>query len=170
MELYRIWPWRGRARRTWDPWRDMDELRQAIEQVAAQAAASDPVPEKGSFAPDVDLHDAGPVLVARVDLPGMKPADLTVAIGDGVLKIEGHRAAEGSGGEGYLCCERPTGRFVRTLQLPAGLDVGSARATLGDGVLEIILPKGEEGSFERVVVQIEVVSRAKQLADVVAHG
>jgi hypothetical protein len=29
---------------------------------------------------------------------------------------------------------------------------------LGDGVLEIILPKGEERSFERVVVQIGPVS------------
>jgi HSP20 family protein len=148
----------------------MDELRQAMEQVAAQAAASDAVPETRSFAPDVDLHDAGVVLVARVDVPGMKPADLTVSIEDGVLKIEGHREAQGSGGEAYLCCERPTGRFVRTLRLPPSVDVGSARATLGDGVLEIILPKGEEHSLARVVVQIEVVSGAEQPADAVAHG
>jgi HSP20 family protein len=170
MGLYRIRPWWISARRTWDPWRDMDELRQAIAQVAAQAAGPDVVPEKGSFAPDVDLYDAGMVLVVRVDLPGMTPADLTVAIEDGVLKIEGHRAGEEPDEETYLCCERPTGRFVRTLQLPAGVDVGSVRATLGDGVLEIILPKAEERLSERVVVEIGAVTHSGQPADVVAHG
>jgi HSP20 family protein len=163
MGLYRIRPWRDGARRTWDPWRDMEELRQAM----AQVAASDLVPEMGSFAPDVDLYDAGVVLVARVDLPGMKPADLAVVIEDGVLKIEGHRTAEGSGEETYLCCERRTGRFVRSLQLPAGVDVESAKATLGDGVLEIVLPKDEERSLKGVVAQIDVVGRTERPADVV---
>lgn len=166
MGLYRIGPWRGRARRTWDPWRDMDEIRQAMEQIAAQAAATDVAPETGCFAPDVDLYDAGLVLVVRVDLPGMKPADLTVAIEDGALKIEGHRTCEGPGEETYLCCERRTGRFVRSLQLPAGVDVEAAKATLGDGVLEIVLPKDEERSLKGVVAQIDVVSRTERPADV----
>src|SRR5215831_13744797 len=99
MGLYRIRPWWVRTRRSWDPWRDMDELRQAIEQVTAQAAGSDVIPEKGSFAPDVDLADAGVAWVVRVDQPGMKPADLTAVIKDGALRIEGHRATEGSGEE-----------------------------------------------------------------------
>ena len=166
MGLYRIRPWWVSARRTWDPWRDMDELRQAIAQVAAQAAGSDAVPERGSFAPDIDLCDAGTVLVVRVDLPGMQPADLTVVIVDGALKIEGHRASEGSGEETYLRSERPTGRFVRTLPLPAGVAAGAARATLDDGVLEIVLPKVEERSLEGVAVQIDVLSRAERLEDV----
>jgi HSP20 family protein len=166
MGLYRIRPWWVSARRTWDPWRDMDEVRQAIEQVATQAAGSDVVPEKGRLAPDVDLYDAGMVLVVRVDLPGMKPADLTVVIEDGALKIEGHRASEGPGEATYLCCERPTGRFVRTLQLPVGVAAEATRATLGDGVLEILLPKAEARSLKAVPVQIEVVGREERLEDV----
>lgn len=166
MGLYRIRPWSVRARRTWDPWRDMDELRQAIEQVATQAAGSDVVPEKRCLAPDVDLYDAGMVLVVRVDLPGMRPADLTVVIEDGALKIEGHRASERSAEEPYVCRERPTGRFVRTLQLPAGVAAEATRATLGDGVLEILLPKAEERSLKGVAVQIEVGGRAEGLEDI----
>ena len=166
MGPYHIRPWLVRARRTWDPWRDMDEVRQAIAQVSAQAAGADVVAERGSFAPDVDLYEAGTVVVVRVDLPGMKPTDLTVVIEDGALKIEGHRAAEGSGEETYLCSERPAGRFVRTLQLPAGVAAGAARATLGDGVLEIVLPKTEERPLEDVAVQIDVVGRAERLEDV----
>jgi HSP20 family protein len=159
MGLYRIGPWRGRARRTWDPWRDMEEIRQAMEQIASQAAATD-------VAPALDLYDAGVVLVVRVDLPGMKPADLTVAIEDGALRIDGHRTCEGSGEETFLCRERRTGRFGRSLQLPAGVDVESAKATLVDGVLEIVLPKDGERSLKGVVAQIDVVGRTERPAGV----
>lgn len=164
MYMYRIRPWQGKARRAWDPWRNIDELRQAMEQIAAQAAASARAPETGSVAPVVDLFDVGGVFVVRVDLPGTKSEDLAVTIEDGLLKIEGQRAAEGPGGDAYLCCERPTGGFVRALRLPGGVDGGSAKATLGDGVLEIILPKGEPGASESVVVEIEVVDLAEQPA------
>ncbi len=159
MGLYRIRPWPGRARRTWDPWRDMDEYRQVVEQVAALAAPSVAVPEPGPFAPDVDVYESGATVVVRIDLPGITTSDLTVALEGRALKIAGHRDAEGTAGDACLCCERPIGRFVRVLWLPAWIDAGLARATLVDGVLEIILPKGEGRSLERVVLNVEVVRR-----------
>src|SRR5262249_36007450 len=165
MGLYRIRPWWAATRRTWDPWRDMDELRQAMAHIASQAAGSDVAPGKGCFAPDVDLYDTGRVFVVRVDVPGMKPADLAVIVEDGALKIEGHRTSDGSSKETYLYSERPTGQFVRRLGLPARVAAGATKATLSDGVLEIFLPKADRRSVESVAVQVDVVGRDDRWED-----
>ncbi len=154
MGLYRIRPlWPG-TRRVWDPWQELEELRRAMEEITARAEVPALSSEMGAFTPGVDLYDTGKAFVAWVDLPGVRAEDLILTIEDGVLTIGGHRPAARPEGAADLCCERPAGRFARTLQLPAEVDAKGVEATLRAGVLEIVLPKSRAGSPRKVRIEV----------------
>ncbi len=154
MGLYRTRPLRPGTRRVWDPWQELEELRRAMEEITARAGVVPLPSEMGAFTPDVDLYDTGTAFVARVDLPGVSAEDLILTIEDGVLAVEGHRPAARPEGAADLCCERPAGRFARTLQLPAEVDAEGAHATLRAGVLEIVLPKSRGESLRKVSIEV----------------
>ena len=49
-----------------------------------------------------------------------------------------------SGALGFLCMERPHGRFRRSVFLDLPLDVRGATAHLGNGVLTVLIPRLKE--------------------------
>ena len=57
----------------WDPWREIDELRRALERIGERPPGPESALAVGSdFVPQVGLYDAGTVFVVRVDLPGVQ--------------------------------------------------------------------------------------------------
>lgn len=52
----------------------------------------------------------------------------------------------------YLLRERRTGRFSRSLQLPAGYEGNPSEATFEQGVLRLVFPKAEEAKPHRIQV------------------
>ncbi len=156
MGLYRIRSLRPGTRRAWNPWQEIEELRQAMEEIASRADAQALVRD-GTFTPDVDLYDTGDAFVGRVDLPGVQAEEVTLTIEDGVLTIGGHRPTARPEEAADLCCERPAGRFSRAVQLPADVEAERVKATLRDGVLDIVLPKSRAAAPRKV--EIEVVRR-----------
>jgi HSP20 family protein len=93
------------------------------------------------WAPDIEVERKGKELRIRADLPGLKPEDIEVDLDDGVLTISGERKHEQrEEREGVFRTERSYGRFVRSLQVPDGLDESDISATFRNGVLEITVP------------------------------
>ena len=91
--------------------------------------------------PAVDLRDTGQEYVFEVDLPGLKPTEVKLQVDSAGVSISGQRPS-GRGGK-RLRVERPSGLFVRHLPLPPNAH-GEIRATFGDGVLELRIPKGHD--------------------------
>src|SRR5262249_23549675 len=90
-------------------------------------------------------------VLVRADLPGLEQKDLDVTLDAGVLTIRGERKGEEeTKDEGYYCCERWAGSFVRSLSLPAGTDPNHIRATFKNGVLETQIPKMKEAAGNRI--------------------
>ena len=87
----------------------------------------------------MDLHeDAEKNLVtASFELPGLKKEDVQIDVHDGRLTISGEsKISEEHKREGYAVRERRFGKFSRTLQLPPGVKVRSARVfVLWNGLL-----------------------------------
>ena len=82
--------------------------------------------------------------IVRIELPGLKRADIQVSIDRGVLRIRGEkRSAGGLRGRTYHLMERAFGRFERTIALPHNIDTKNADVTYEDGVLTVIVPKTE---------------------------
>lgn len=96
-------------------------------------------PQSGGFNPVLDVRETDQEYLILVDLPGIKPDDVTIEVSDHLLSVSGSRSPIETG-EAQLS-ERPYGSFVRTLTLPQGVDEEKIAANYSDGVLELHVPK-----------------------------
>lgn len=107
------------------------------------------------FVPPVDLYESGAHVVVKVDLPGVRRTNLELSVEEGTrLALRGERSADETRETRYIGCERPVGRFGRTIELPAPVDASSAKAALREGVLEIVLPKRGTAAYHTVTVTV----------------
>ncbi|HJY84079.1 MAG TPA: Hsp20/alpha crystallin family protein [Candidatus Binatia bacterium] len=94
------------------------------------------------WSPQLDLYETESAFILEADLPGVKKQEVSVAVEDGNLVLQGRRSAEGSRSEGsFHYRERRSGHFVRRLRLPASVDQEQIHADFRNGVLRVTLPK-----------------------------
>ncbi len=89
--------------------------------------------------PTLDVHETEGEYVVLLDVPGVKPEDVSIELEQQVLTVSGARAPFAAGETKHL--ERPYGSFVRTLTLPRGVESDKIVADYRDGVLEVHVPK-----------------------------
>ena len=142
-------PWWNPSR--WDPWRDFEVLRRQVEQLCERPPQA--VGSRDEYSPTVDICDAGGEFTVRVDLPGVRDEDVDVTLDGNVLSVRGSRGPD-AGEAALLFGERRTGRFARTVALPAEIAVEQVRATLARGVLEVVLPKRAGEGRQKVTVTV----------------
>jgi HSP20 family protein len=121
----------------------------------ALAERTDPLPG-GEWCPPVDVYQSGERLLVVAEVPGLAPESLRVAFRDRCLVLSGERhARRDPGAVSFLCLERATGRFERTIPLDGSYDVRHARATLGRGLLTVSVPRLRERRGQETVIEIE---------------
>jgi HSP20 family protein len=79
-------------------------------------------------------------LVARADLPGVKPDAIRIDLEDGILTISGDAAARAYGRDARYVRRERAGLFCRSVAVPAGVDAAQVKATTSDGVVEVTIP------------------------------
>lgn len=111
-------------------------------------------PSSRSVFPPLNVfEDVDGALVVRAEAPGIDPATLQIDIEPQRLVIAGERRpASDTGASGYHRRERRFGRFSRSLQLPADLDVSKTAASYRDGMLTIRVEKAETARPRRIQV------------------
>ena len=106
---------------------------------------------EGWGGPAIDVYEEGDNLVVEAHLPGMRPDDIDVNVERGVLTISGRTELEEERKERhYLLRERRSGRFTRSLQLPATYRAEECQASFEHGVLRLTFPKAEEAKPRRI--------------------
>jgi len=116
------------------------------------------VPRTGSTdtwgGPAVDVYESGEdALIVEAYVPGINPHSIDVQVERGVLTIRGQTDAEESSSKRhYVLREHPTGRFTRSLQLPASFTADPTEANYQQGVLRLVFPKAEEAKPRRIQV------------------
>jgi len=96
--------------------------------------------DEGIWMPELEVEEKDGIFRVRVDLPGMKKEDVKVDLAEGLLTVKGERTRETERKEkDYFRSERSYGRFVRTVTLPEGAKLDTAKATFADGVLDITM-------------------------------
>lgn len=95
--------------------------------------------------PSVDVIDREDEVCVRAEVPGYRKEDIEVSVSGDTVTLKGEtRSEEKEEKDDYYHREISHGSFTRTLQLPADVDDGKAKASMKDGVLELRLPKLEK--------------------------
>lgn len=107
--------------------------------------------------PAVDLVESGHALIAQVEVPGLRPADLTVEVCGRELTIRGSkpRLEREPPPQRFHLLERFVGAFHVTVELPRPVNPGLARAFLRQGVLTVELPLLEERRNRAYTIPVE---------------
>jgi HSP20 family protein len=105
------------------------------------------------WSPAMEAYASNGDLVLRFDLPGVFLEDVDITLEDHTLTVSGVRKGVAEEAPHYLL-ELPYGEFRRSVTVPEGSDADSIKASLKDGVLEIVLP-GATAEAEPKKIAIE---------------
>lgn len=120
----------------WDPFRDI--------------GLSDP----RSFNSTFDVYETPEGYHFYADLPGVKREDLDINLSGNRLTISAKRDSNLPNEQDRVFIqERIHGNFVRTFNLPEGIDGSSVKAELKDGVLNLLLPKVPEVQPRKIEIK-----------------
>jgi HSP20 family protein len=112
--------------------------------------------ETSTWTPLVDVKEEPYRFLVIADLPGMKKEDIQISLEQNVLTLKGERQFEKTENKnGYTRRERTQGQFYRRFNLPQTADDAKITAKYTNGVLEISIPKKEEGSKKKIEISIE---------------
>jgi HSP20 family protein len=137
-----------------DPFARSLGLRQVMDRLLEDAVV---MPRNGDGqgwgGPALNAYEDGDELVVEAQLPGLKPEVLDINVEQGVLTISGQTTAEEERKErNYLIREHRTGRFSRSLRLPATYNPDACQATFEHGVLRLAFPKSEAAKPRRIQI------------------
>ena len=123
--------------------RDIDRLQGETEELFADLWQ---VPRfagmRSGFRPAVDCYvtQDPPQLVVVVELAGVDPGSIELAVEDRALTISGSRARPRVPGQVYQQAEIEYGRFERRIPLEQDIDADAASAAYEAGMLRVTLP------------------------------
>jgi HSP20 family protein len=114
-----------------------------------------PTKQAGAWLPGTDVVETDEHLLVRVDMPGVDPGNLEVAVhgGNVILKGDKPRPATGEGAR-FRAAERAFGRFRRVIQLGVPVNTHHAEAVLTDGTLTLRFPKVPNRRGEERAIQV----------------
>ncbi|KAF8804415.1 HSP20-like chaperone [Phlegmacium glaucopus] len=97
-----------------------------------------------SHKPRMDLHEDAEknTVTAIFEFPGLSKDDVQVDVNNGRLSVAAETKKDTQKEEhGYAVRERLYGKFLRTLPLPQGVKEKDIKASMENGVLNIVFPK-----------------------------
>lgn len=96
-----------------------------------------------TWAPPVDLCESETEIIVRVELPGISSDQIKIGLTNSQMRVSGEkkRRVPRNRITSHLCSERSYGRFARIVPLRWTINVRDAKASLGNGVLIVRLPK-----------------------------
>jgi HSP20 family protein len=142
-----------RLRREFERWLDaaMHQGNRALDVVGLRGADR-------PWTPAVDLLETPTEVHIDVDLPGIDPVLVEVALTGNMLTVQGPKRTyiPPQGGTVHLS-ERMQGPFHRSIPMPAPVIADSVSAELKNGVLQIRLMKSERARAMKIPVHAEPV-------------
>jgi HSP20 family protein len=90
----------------------------------------------------------------RAEIPGIKPAELSISALRNRVSIAGKREIPREHERvSYHRKERPEGAFNRAVTLPTEVDAERVEARYADGILTLTLPKAEQAKPRQIAVR-----------------
>lgn len=107
------------------------------------------------WSPRVSISESDTTYEVVVELAGVDPADVTVAMEEGRLEISGEKkVSELEEGFTSLKQERRRGSFKRVFEFSKQLEPDSIKADFKNGILSIVLPKSEKVLPRKIEIDV----------------
>ncbi|MGH2810192.1 MAG: Hsp20/alpha crystallin family protein, partial [Actinomycetota bacterium] len=108
------------AIRRWDPFRDLMAIQNEMNRLFGRTYGENGgESELGTWAPALDVFEAGEKFTVVTELPGLTAGDVDISVEDGILSIKGERKFyDEVKEENFHRVERRFGSFVRRITLP----------------------------------------------------
>jgi HSP20 family protein len=111
---------------------------------------------QSNWVPNTDVYSTEDGLVIKVELAGMRPEDLALAVEGQRLWITGQRPDSSRlPGIKFLVMEIHYGSFECVLEVPPGYDLSQAKAGYQNGFLRVDVPTAVNIPFKIVVPNSE---------------
>ena len=117
------------------------------------STASEQTRTGSTFTPAVDIFETDEKITLLADMPGVKAKDLDIDLREDVLTLSGKVESPEGPDERAVFREYRTGRYVRQFSLSDTIDQAKIDAELKDGVLRLVLPKGEKAVPKKITVK-----------------
>jgi HSP20 family protein len=137
-----------------EPWSD---LRREIDRVFDSALTGLPVGTNGQsqYLPAMDIEETSDKLRLTLEVPGVSPEDLEIAVENNLLTVSGEkrfRRESGNDRDSSQLVERRYGRFQRSVMLPETVDADSIAAHFENGVLTVEIPKSPRSRRRTIAI------------------
>ena len=142
----------------YSPWSEMDSLQRQLNRVFNDILPSTSSTEFGNFShiPAAELSETENALILKLEVPGMKPADINIEARAKSISISGERKSEiKSEAEGKTRSEFRYGSFQRVIPLPVRIQNTEVKAEYKNGILHLTLPKAEAEKNKVVKVNLD---------------
>lgn len=136
---------------SYDPWNGLQRLQKEIERAFDQPHFGSGLSGRGAF-PPVNVFRGKEGYVARFEVPGLAPEDLSLEAHGRTLTIAGKREPNEPADGSLHRRECWSGEFSRSLQFPEDADTSQAAAECRNGVLTVNVPQREESKTRRIEV------------------
>ena len=141
----------------WDPFRDLMSIQNELNRLFGrtyQGGETGAQGSSGSWAPPLDIFEVKDRFVVNVELAGVSPDSVEVAVEDSTLIVRGERPFyQDVPEEAFHRVERRYGSFSRTLSLPPTANAEAIEASFDQGVLTIEVPKAEEAKPKKITIK-----------------
>jgi HSP20 family protein len=147
----------------WNPFADLDALRQEVDRAFEVFGVGQTPSRRVAFLPGRDARRY-PLINLREDrdnfyvealTPGVDPESISVTVTQNRLTLSGEKGGVGNINlEAFHRNERASGKFGRTVDLPADVDGARIQAQYKNGLLFLTLPKGEKAKPKQISVTV----------------
>jgi HSP20 family protein len=104
------------------------------------------------FIPAADIFETDEALTVVMEMPGVQKDDITIALEDDTLRVEGRIDFSKYQEMEPVYTEYNVGHYARGFTLSGKIDREGISAQLDDGVLTLTLPKAKEAMPRRIAV------------------
>jgi HSP20 family protein len=102
----------------------------------------------------MDVSETDKEIEITTELPGLEEKDIQLNMADNVLTIRGEKKNEREEKEkDYHLVERSYGSFVRSVQLPDGVNADNIKAVMSKGVLKVTVPKPAPAQSRKIDIK-----------------
>ncbi|UYZ13067.1 Hsp20/alpha crystallin family protein [Brevibacillus sp. WF146] len=140
----------------YEPFRHLENVRRELDRFFTTGLPGLLTGTEGFLStPRIDVYETDTEVVATCDIPGLeKKEDVQIDIENNVLTITGSINKVNEVKEDRMHRqERFSGRFSRSVTLPARVSSEGVKATYKNGVLEVRIPKAHPDEKRRIDVE-----------------